>query len=113
MLSLKSTIPPVLAIAFSIYITLPLGAQSKTSTGSVQNSDADGARIHRIEATVVDVPMGENEPPLRLDLQKLMQLYKVPGLSFAVIDNFQIVWTKAYGVIEGGSATPVTSRTLF
>src|SRR5207249_5185961 len=47
------------------------------------------------------------------DLQKLMQLYKVPGLSIAVIDNFQVVWTKAYGVIEGGSATPVTSRTLF
>ena len=109
--SLKSTVH--LAVAFSIYITLPLGAQSKSSAGSAQNPGADKARIHRIEASVVDMPIGGDELPLRLDLQKLMQLYKVPGLSIAVIDNFQIVWTKAYGVIEGGSATPVTSRTLF
>ena len=104
---LKSTVYPILAVAFSIYIALPLGAQSKTSAASAQ------ARIHRIEANVVDLPMGENEPSLRLDLQKLMQLYNVPGLSIAVIDNFQIVWAKAYGVIEEGSATPVNPRTLF
>jgi CubicO group peptidase (beta-lactamase class C family) len=88
-----------LIIAFSI-CTLSLGAQSN-------------ARIQRIEASLVDMPMGQNEPPLRLDLPKLMQLYKVPGLSIAVIDNFQIVWTKAYGVIETGSTTPVTPGTLF
>ena len=37
----------------------------------------------------------------------------MPGLSIAVVDNFHIVWTKAYGVIEAGSNTPVTPRTLF
>jgi len=59
------------------------------------------------------MPMGEKEPPIRLDLVKLMRAYKVPALSIAVIDNFQIVWAKAYGVIEAGSNTPVTTRTLF
>jgi CubicO group peptidase (beta-lactamase class C family) len=54
-----------------------------------------------------------DEPPLRLDLQKVMQLYKLPGLSIAVIDNFQIVWAKAYGFIEAGSTVPVTPQTLF
>ena len=110
MVSLKSL---ALAITFSICIALPLGAQSKISTESAKHPDTVNAHIHRIETTVVDMPMGENEPPLRLDLQKLMQLYKVPGLSVAVIDNFQIVWAKAYGVIEPGSTTPVTPRTLF
>ena len=62
---------------------------------------------------MVDMPMGEKKPPLRLDLLKLMQVYKVPALSIAVIDNFHIVWAKAYGVIEAGSNTPVTTRTLF
>jgi len=102
MLPLKITVPSILAVACSICMALPPGAGS-----------ADPARIHRIEANVVDMPIGENEPPLRLDLQKLMQLYNVPGLSIAVIDNFQIVWSKAYGVIESGSNTPVTPRTLF
>jgi len=103
MSSLISTVRPILAVGLSLYIAVALGAQS----------DADAARIHRIEATVVDMPMGENEPPLRLDLPKLMQLYNVPGLSFAVIDNFHTVCVKTYGVIEAGSTTPVTPRTLF
>jgi CubicO group peptidase (beta-lactamase class C family) len=94
-------------------VTLPPSAQSQTSAGSAQNPDAQEARIHRIEATAVDMPMGENEPALRLELKKLMELYKVPGLSIAVIDNFQIAWAKGYGVIEAGSTTPVTPRTLF
>ena len=113
MTSAKSTFRPLLAIAFLVCLTSHLGAQSKPSAGFAQNPDAQEARIQRIEATVVDMPMGGNEPPLRLDLEKLMQLYKVPGLSIAVIDNFQIAWAKAYGVIEAGSTTPVTSRTLF
>src|SRR5712675_95336 len=95
---------PLLSLALLLYLPLNAGAQSGT---------ADAARIHRIETTVVDMPMGEHEPALRLDMQKLMQLYKVPGLSLAVIDNFKIVCVKTYGVIETGSNTPVTPRTLF
>jgi len=111
--SIKSTVRPVVAVAFLICVTLQLGAQSQTSAGSSQNPDAQEARIRRIEASAVDMPMGANEPPLRLDLQRLMELYKVPGLSIAVIDNFQVDWAKAYGVIEAGSTTPVTPKTLF
>ena len=84
--------------------TLPLAAQSTTAADT---------RIQRIEAGVVDIPMGANEPHLRLNLQELVQLYKVPGLSIAVIENFHVVWTRAYGVIEFGSTKPVTARTLF
>ncbi len=110
---LKSILRPVLAVVFLIHLTGLLGAQTQTSVAPARNPDAQEARIHRIEAAVVDMPMGENEPRLRLDLPKLMQLYNVPGLSFAVIDNFQIVFAREFGVIERGSTTPVTSRTLF
>jgi len=105
MRSSKITAFLFLTVALSICTDLPLGAQS--------NPNTQEARIQRIEATVVDMPMGEKKPPLRLDLLKLMQVYKLPGLSVAVIDNFHIVWAKAYGVIEAGSNTPVTTRTLF
>lgn len=50
---------------------------------------------------------------MQLTLQKLMELYKVPGLSIAVIDNFEIAWTKGYGVTEAGTSDPVTPHTLF
>jgi len=89
--------------ALSLCVALRMGAQSKTSA----------APAERIEARVVDLSLGGNEPPLRLGLQRLMQLYQVPGLSVAVIDGFRIVWTGAYGVVEVGSARPVTPGTLF
>jgi CubicO group peptidase (beta-lactamase class C family) len=42
-----------------------------------------------------------------------MEIYKVPGLSIAVVDNFKIVWAKGYGVTEAGGNLPVTNATLF
>jgi CubicO group peptidase (beta-lactamase class C family) len=71
------------------------------------------ARIRRVENGIPPISLGENEPPLQLNLRELMKIYKVPGLSVAVIDNFKIAWAKAYGVTEAGSATPVTVHTLF
>jgi CubicO group peptidase (beta-lactamase class C family) len=71
------------------------------------------ARIQRVENGIPPIPLGENEPPLQLNLQDLMKLYKVPGLSVAVIDNFKIAWAKGYGVTEAGMRNPVTVHTLF
>lgn len=113
MRSSKSMIHPTFGVAFSIFLTLPLGAQSKPAAGSAQNPVSDNRHIQRIEANVVEMSMGENEPPLQLGLEKLMEVYRVPGMSIAVIDNFQIVWTKGYGVTETGSTKSVTPRTLF
>src|SRR5687768_12533707 len=42
-----------------------------------------------------------------------MEKYKVPGLSIAVFDNYQLVWAKAYGVADVETKTPVTETTLF
>jgi CubicO group peptidase (beta-lactamase class C family) len=42
-----------------------------------------------------------------------MDVFKVPGLSVAVIDNFTIVWAKGYGVTEVGTSMPITTKTLF
>jgi CubicO group peptidase (beta-lactamase class C family) len=68
--------------------------------------------MQRVEDGIPAIPISGTEP-LRLDLEQLMQLYKVPGLSVAVIDNFKIAWAKGYGVTEAGSHNPVTIHTLF
>ncbi|HVH70181.1 MAG TPA: serine hydrolase [Candidatus Dormibacteraeota bacterium] len=68
--------------------------------------------IKKIEATAIDIPMGNNEP-LRMSLSQLMELYKVPALSVAVIEDFKIAWAKGYGMIGTGSSAPVTIKTLF
>lgn len=107
------TVRFVATIAFFLCCALQLGAQSKTSSTSPQKQEDQEARIHRVETTVVGLPMGEGQAPLRMDLSQLMKLYNVPGLSIAVIDDYKMVWAKGYGVIETGSSTPVNAKTLF
>lgn len=70
------------------------------------------ARLQRVEARAADL-QGPSEASQSLSLADLMKAYNVPGLSLAVIENFKIVDAKACGLIEGGSSTPVTPRTLF
>jgi len=61
--------------------------------------------------TLIEKP--ETKPGAHLGVEKLMEAYKAPGLSVAIIDNFKIVDTRVYGVTEVGGATPVTPHTLF
>ncbi|HET9482397.1 MAG TPA: serine hydrolase [Xanthomonadales bacterium] len=43
-----------------------------------------------------------------------MEALRVPGVSVAVIDGYQIAWAKGYGVMVAGARdAPVTNRTLF
>lgn len=96
-----------------IALMLGFGAPNAAPQSGPAASSRQEARIQRIEALVLDLPMGEKEPPLRLNLAQAMQVYNVPGLSIAVIDNYQIAWAKGYGVIETGSTTRVGTGTLF
>ncbi|PYT92646.1 MAG: serine hydrolase [Acidobacteria bacterium] len=87
-------------------------AETNSGRGAEPQTVGQQERIRKIEATAVDIPMGEKEP-VRLSLTQLMELYKVPGLSIAVIDDFKVVWAKGYGTIGAGSTAPVTPKTLF
>jgi CubicO group peptidase (beta-lactamase class C family) len=64
---------------------------------SLTSLSAIAADLRAIEAKVVDLPLGDGEAPLRLNLQELMKVYKVPALSVAVVDDFKIAEVKAYG----------------
>ena len=46
-------------------------------------------------------------------IEERMEHYGVPGLSIAVICDFQVDWAKAYGYADTESDTPVTTGTLF
>lgn len=49
----------------------------------------------------------------QVSIERLMEAYKVPGLSLAIIDDFKIVSARGHGVTEAGGTMPVTARTLF
>jgi formylglycine-generating enzyme required for sulfatase activity len=46
-------------------------------------------------------------------LEERMQVYKVPGLSIAVINNYKIEWAKAYGTLNAETGVPVNTESLF
>jgi len=48
-----------------------------------------------------------------MELAERMAYYHVPGVSIAVINDFQIEWAKGYGVLAADAADPVTAQTLF
>lgn len=68
-------------------------------------------KIEKVEQGLL-AEMGD--PPWnRMDLAERMSYYNVPGVSIAVIDDYQIEWAKGYGVTESGKNEPVTPETIF
>ena len=53
----------------------------------------------------------EGEVPF--NLEERMVYYNVPGISITVIRDYQIEWTKQYGVMDSKIQNPVTDKTLF
>lgn len=100
-----------LLLSCALFVAVADPRPPQQTSSAAPSSQAE--RIRRIESGFEPLPSDKDGAPLAIDMAKLMQLYHVPGLSVAVIDNYQIVWAKAYGVTEAGAATPVTTKTLF
>jgi CubicO group peptidase (beta-lactamase class C family) len=113
MMLAKRTAEFVLVTALLGSLALSARAQSTPAPSASTSAAGDSERIQRIEQNTAVISQGENKPPLKLSLRILMDKFNVPGLSIAVIDNFQIAWVKGYGVIGADSKTPVTPKTLF
>jgi CubicO group peptidase (beta-lactamase class C family) len=105
MASLRN-IRTILLFTAAIFYLAPAAWPQSIAPGQLDHIEA-------IESKTVDVSWSTNEPPLQLSLQKLMELFRVPGFSIAVIDDYKIVWAKAYGVTDAGAHNPVTTTTLF
>jgi len=111
---LKRLLPLLMSAALSLAPSICRSqANSNKPVKAVGKSTTIDERIHRVETGIPPIPAPDKAGPLQLDLQKLMELFKVPGLSVAVIDNYKIAWAKAYGVTAIGGAEPVTTKTLF
>ncbi|MFZ1008917.1 MAG: serine hydrolase [Candidatus Sulfotelmatobacter sp.] len=110
-MQVKPTRASVLLSAVPVVLILCAATQPNSRPDAVSSELA--ARIQRVENGIPPIPISDAGPPLQLNLEQLMQTYKVLGLSVAVIDNFKIAWAKGYGVTEPGSHNPVTIHTLF
>ncbi len=80
------------------------------------------SRIDRIENGLIEFELNSSVSLFQPDSAQLantrtlaerMEHYKTPGVSIAVVNNNQIEWTRAYGVMDVNTGVPVTTETIF
>ncbi len=95
------------------------GEQGGSSTRQVavgvdQDTTSLEALIRRVEnGLILMSEEGEILAGRTGTIAERMEHYGVPGVSIAVIDDFQIAWARGYGVLEAGGAETVTPQSLF
>jgi len=67
--------------------------------------------IFQVENGLLPMTIIGGEPTY--NLEERMKFYNVPGISVTVINNYEPVWTKHYGVMDSELNNPVTDETLF
>jgi CubicO group peptidase (beta-lactamase class C family) len=74
-----------------------------------------GARIKRVQNGLIKDPgfVVKGQPPDTATIWERMKQYRIPGVSIAVINGYEIEWEEGYGVKESGGTEPVTPDTLF
>ncbi len=68
-------------------------------------------QIAQVENGLLPTNIIEGEEPY--NLEERMKFYQVPGISITVINNFEVDWTRHYGVSDQELKTPVTDQTIF
>ena len=81
------------------------------SCSEVPTTDSTINRIKKVETNLTTPVYIQGDSTW--SIEERMKHYGVPGVSIAVINNGKIEWTKAYGVMDKESKSPVTRETLF
>ena len=82
-----------LALIAMVFI-LSLASCARSPGSSIER------RIERVERGLVSAP---GDPPgKRMNLAERMVYHKVPGVSIAAINDYQVEWARGYGVLEAG-----------
>lgn len=69
------------------------------------------SRIEHVEKGLLSAVLVTGDPGWTI--QERMKFYNVPGVSIAVINNYQVEWARSYGVKDIETNEPVTPETLF
>jgi CubicO group peptidase (beta-lactamase class C family) len=81
--------------------------QAEKSTSGLQS------RIRQVEENLIGMIRVEGEAEGNWTIPARMAHYKVPGLTIAVIKDYQLDWAKGYGYADVSENRKVTEETLF
>lgn len=72
---------------------------------------ASGAPLVAIERGMPEIPL-TGEAPLQLTFSQWMDALAIPGVSVAVIDDYQVVWADGFGVRDANTRRPMDRLTV-
>jgi len=96
-------------VAVSIAASLPMNAEEPALESRIKGVEGGLPEF----TTPSEMLAGGGDSATRRSLAERMEELKIPGVSIAVIDDFQIAWAKGYGVTQAGGDSLVTPTTLF
>jgi CubicO group peptidase (beta-lactamase class C family) len=70
-------------------------------------------KIQAVENQLQYAFHAQGKPEERFNILEQMDRYHIPGMCVAMIENGEIAWSKAYGVLEAGRTDPVTPHSCF
>lgn len=91
------------------HIVTALAASAIAIPSGPANAERITDQIARIEAPQSPNRQGADS----LTIPQLLEQFKVPGVSIAVIYDFKVQWTKSYGLADVETNAPITADTLF
>lgn len=106
-----STLPLSVAIPGAALALLATAAPAQAQAQA--QPQARQAPLLTPETVMLTIDMAPGEPPLVVTLAELMQAFRVPGMSVAVVQDNRIAFSAGFGVTEAGGTTAVTPATLF
>lgn len=112
---------PVIFVIFAVLCilistrNLPPAHTEPVETSRPGFSGAEGvdARIKRVENGLSRPVVFRGHPLTKASLADRMQVYKVPGVSIAVINGGEVEWARGHGAKEAGGGGRVKTDTLF
>lgn len=78
-----------------------------------QNDTESLADIKAIENGLIATIQIKGDATQTFNINERMELYKVPGVSIAIVENGKIKWAKGYGDANTKTGTKVDTNTLF
>ncbi len=98
-----------LAILVAVLLATVQVSNSRGSAAPAVADTSPATMMARIEGAQVPDRQGFDN----LTLAQLMERMRVPGVSIAVIKDFEIHWAKGYGIADVTSGAMVTPETMF
>ena len=103
----RATTASALFVALYALAVFDPGIVAQAAAASVED------HIAAVENGLIPSPQITRELGRRYTLAERMSFYKVPAVSVAVINNYEIEWARAWGTKEAGGTQQVTPDTLF